>query len=127
MLGSRANSTDDVCRVWQSVQLPMLPSALGLPMAWQEMQPLLRRGVAFKLRQRMRRTFHRAGMELFHLLDHFRRKILVAHDRHPRRRGMAAAGKLLVNRRVTGAAIGGRDASVDDEAIVIRAGLARRT
>ena len=37
---------------------------------------------------------------------------------------MAAARELVIDRRVTRAAIGGSDAGVDDEAIVVRAGLA---
>jgi len=33
VLGKRANSIDDVCREWQSVHLPMVPSAFGFPTA----------------------------------------------------------------------------------------------
>ena len=59
----------------------------------------LRRRIALQFRQRMRRTFHRAGMQFFHLVNHLRRKILVAHDRHPRRRGVAAPHKLVIDRQ----------------------------
>jgi hypothetical protein len=31
--GSRAMATELVCRVWHGVQLPMVPSELGLPTA----------------------------------------------------------------------------------------------
>ncbi len=32
VLGSRASSTLLVCREWQAVQVPMVPSAFGFPM-----------------------------------------------------------------------------------------------
>ena len=40
VVGSRAIATEAVCRVWQAVQLPIVPSALGLPMLWHLAQPL---------------------------------------------------------------------------------------
>ena len=63
-------------------------------------------------------------MQFFHLLNHLGREILVADHCHPRRRGVAAAGELFIDRRVTGAAVGRGDAVVDDESIVVGAGLA---
>ena len=40
VLGRRATSTEAVWRVWQAVQVPMVPSSLGRPTLWQLTQPL---------------------------------------------------------------------------------------
>src|SRR4051812_50043011 len=40
VVGSRASSTDAVCREWQAVQVPIEPSAFGRPTAWQLTHPL---------------------------------------------------------------------------------------
>ena len=40
VVGRRAIATDEVCRVWQAVQVPIVPSAFGLPTPWHLTQPL---------------------------------------------------------------------------------------
>ena len=40
VVGSRASATDALCRAWQLVHVPNEPSSLGLPIAWQALQPL---------------------------------------------------------------------------------------
>jgi hypothetical protein len=34
VLGNRAKATELVCRVWQAVQVPIVPSEFGLPTLW---------------------------------------------------------------------------------------------
>ena len=41
VVGSRAIATDEVWRVWQAVQVPMVPSSFGLPTLWHLAQPLV--------------------------------------------------------------------------------------
>ena len=39
--GSRARATDEACRAWHAVQVPIEPSAFGLPTSWHFWQPLV--------------------------------------------------------------------------------------
>src|SRR5262245_31457169 len=41
VVGSLAIPTDDVCRVWQAVQAPTVPSSFGLPTEWHLAQPVV--------------------------------------------------------------------------------------
>ena len=76
---------------------------------------------AFQGDQRIRRPLAGAGMELLREVDLLGRQPLLAVDRRPRRRGVAAAQELLVLRLVAAAAVGGRHVLRDDEAVMVGA------
>src|SRR5262245_12519869 len=41
VVGSRTMATEEVWRVWQAVQVPMVPSAFGWPTEWHFAQPVM--------------------------------------------------------------------------------------
>src|SRR5262249_12905858 len=83
------------------------------------------RGPAFQQRQRVRRTFYPAGLELFGERNLFRRKILVTLYSRPRSRGMTAVQKLFVNGFVACAAVRRGGPGINDKTNVVRARLTR--
>ncbi len=123
VVGSRATSTEAVWRVWQAVQVPIVPSALGRPTLWQLTQPLLVAEAPSRAVSGWAGRSGRAGMELLAEGDLLRRQVFVTVDGGPGRRGVTAAQELLVDRFVAGSAVGGRHAVGDDEAVMVVAFL----
>ena len=74
----------------------------------------------------MRRALGIAWMILLGEIGLFRRQPLLAVNRCPRNRGMAAAEEFLVDRLVAAAAVGGGQVLGDDEAVMVVALLVGR-
>ena len=126
VVGRRARATELVWREWQSVQLPMVPSSLGLPTAWHCSQPDVMAGPPFRTTKRIWRAFGAAGLELLaerHLLG---AQALLAVDRGPAGSRVAAAQKLLIDAFVARAAVAGGQIGADHEAVVVLLLLAIR-
>ena len=112
--------TELVCRVWQAVQVPIVPSALGLPMLWHCSHPLVMADATFQLHKRMRCP------PCPRLADKFPRSSLAPesglspHKWRPMRGRMPAAQELLIDVFVAAAAVGGGQVAFgDDESVMI--------
>ena len=105
MLGRRAIRTELVCRVWQTVQVPIVPSLFGFANAVTLLATAGHRRTAFQLNKRMRRPARAARLIRFRKIYLFWRETFFPIDSAPCRRGVAAAQKLLVDTFVATAAI----------------------
>ena len=113
--GIRASSTEAACRAWQAVQVPIEPSALGLPTSWHIEQPLVTAAGPSIATSGLGAPLDRAGMELLGESDLFGGELPGAAHRRPGGRGVAASQVLPILGGVALAAIGGGQGLGDGE------------
>ena len=107
-VGSRAIATELVCRVWQLVQVPIVPSAFGLPTAWHCSQPLVIADAAFE------RARTDAAAAALRRADTSRRNLPAResvpfrHRRPPTKLRRGGCAELLVDSFVAAAAVARR-------------------
>ncbi len=117
--GRRARATELVWREWQLVQVPMVPSSLGLPMAWHCSQPETMAEVSLGSDEGMRRPPCASGLVLLAEVDLCGAEALLAIDGGPTGRGVAAVQELLVDALVATAAVAGGELGADDKAVMV--------